>query len=110
LVPFLVVTGFIISVAVLVATGAVSTRTWADISIIWLVAPMLIFALLLAILLGFLVYWIARILQVTPRYTGKAQSFFTQFSTWTRKLADGAATPFIWFQQVGAILKFIFKL
>jgi hypothetical protein len=111
LVPFLVVTALILAAAVLVATGAASaTRTWADVSIIWLIAPMLIFALFFVVILGFLIYGIARLLQVTPRYTGKAQGFFALLSGWTRKIADGAVKPFVWFNQAGAVIKSIFKL
>ena len=101
----------VIAVAVLIATGAGSaTRTWADVSIIWLIAPMLIFALFFVFVLGFLIYGIAKLLQVTPRYTGKAQEFLRYcFPAGTRKIADGTAKPFVWFQQAGAILKSIFK-
>jgi hypothetical protein len=111
LIPFLMVTALVIAVAVLIATGAASTnRTWADVSTIWLIAPMLIFALLFVFVLGFLIYGLAKLLQVTPRYTGKAQDFFALLSGWAHKIADGAAKPFVWFQQAGAILKSIFKL
>ena len=111
LVPFLVVTILILAVAVLVTFGAVSaTRTWADISIIWLIVPMLILALFLVFELGLLIYGIARLLQVTPLYAGKVQNFFALFSAWIRKVSDGSAKPFVWFQQAGAILKSIFKL
>lgn len=110
LVPFFVVTAIILGIAVLVATGATATRAWADVSTIWLIAPMLVLALFFVVVLAFLIYGISRLLQVTPRYTGKAQDFFVLLSTWARKIADGAARPFIWFQQAGAILKSIFRL
>ena len=110
LVPFLVVMALILVAAVMVATGATNTRTWADISTIWLIAPMLVVALLFVTVLGFLIYGFARLLQVTPRFTGKAQDFFVLLSTWARIIADGAAKPFVWFQQAGAVLKSIFKL
>ena len=111
LVPFLVVTALIITAAILVATGAASaTRTWADVSIIWFIAPMLVFALFFVILLGSLIYGIAKLTQITPHYTGKAQDFFALLSGWTRKIADGAAKPFVWYQQAGAVIKSIFKL
>jgi hypothetical protein len=110
LVPFLVAAVLILAAAVLVASGPVSAaRTWADISIIWLIAPMLVFALLFVLILGLLIYGIARLLQVTPRYTGKAQGFFALLSGWIHTIADATAKPFIWFQQAGAILKSIFK-
>ena len=109
LVPFLVVMALILVVAVLVATGATDTRAWADVSTIWLIAPLLIVALFFAVLLGFLIYGFAKLLQVTPRYTGKAQDFFAMLSTWARIIADGTTKPFVWFQQAGAVLKSIFK-
>ena len=111
LAPFLVMTVLVIAVAALVVSGGPSgTRAWADVSIIWILAPLLIFALLFVIVLGFLIYGIAKLTQVTPRYTGKAQHFFALLSTGTRKIADGAAKPFVWFNQAGAVIKSIFKL
>ena len=110
LVPFFVVTALILVIAVLVATGATATSTWADISTIWLIAPLLVIALFFVAVLGFLIYGIARLLQVTPRFTGKAQDFFALLSNWARIIADGATKPFVWFQQAGAILESIFKL
>ena len=110
LVPFFVVTALILVIAVLVAIGATATSTWADISTIWLIAPLLIVALFFIAVLGFLIYGFAMLLQVTPRYTGKAQDFFALLSNWARIIADGATKPFVWFQQAGAVLKSIFKL
>ena len=110
LVPFLVMTALIVAGVVLVISGGASgTRTWADVSIIWIVAPLLIFALLFVIVLGLLIYGIAKLTQVTPRYTGKAQHFFTRLSAGTRKFADGATKPIVWFNQAGAIIKSIFN-
>jgi hypothetical protein len=110
LVPFFVVTAIILVVAILVATGTTDNRAWADISTIWLIAPVLGFALFFAVVLGFLIYGITKLLQIIPRYTGKAQDFFVLLSSWARKIADGATKPFIWFHQAGAILKSIFRL
>ena len=110
LVPFFMATAIILVVAILVATGATDNRAWADISTIWLIAPILASALFFVVVLGFLIYGIARLVQITPRYTGKAQDFFALLSTWARIIADGATKPFIWFHQAGAILKSIFKL
>lgn len=111
LVPFLVVTALVLVAAVLVSVGEVTTtRTWADVSIIWLIVPMLFFALFFVIVLGFLIYGIAKLLQGLPYYSGKAQDFLALFSSRTRKIADGAASPFVWFRQAGAVLKTIFKL
>ena len=111
LVPFLVAVALVIAAAVLITSGAGAlTRTWADVSIIWLILPALFFALFLVILLGLLIYAVARLLQLTPHYSGRVQDFLGQFSSWTRKIADGTARPFFWVHQAGAVLKSIFKL
>jgi hypothetical protein len=111
LVPILVVAALIITTAVLVVTSTGSApRIWADVSIIWLIAPLLVFSMFFVIVQGFMIYGIAKLLQITPRYTGKVQDFLALFSGRTRKITDGAVKPFVWFQQAGAILKSIFRL
>ena len=111
LVPLLVVMALAITAAVLISIGAASaSRTWADVSTIWLILPMLFLALFVVIVLGFMIYGISKLLQVTPHYSGKAQDFLVQLSSGTRKIADGAASPFVWLHQAGAVLKSIFKL
>jgi hypothetical protein len=111
LVPFLVMAGLIIAGAVLVvAGGAPRTGAWADISVIWLLAPALFFALSFLAIVITVIYGMARLLQIIPRYTGKAQGIFARFSAGTRKVADGAAKPFVWFQEAGAAIKSIFRL
>jgi hypothetical protein len=110
LVPFLVVTAVILAAAVLVSTGAASTtRAWADVSIIWLIIPVLVFALFCILELGFLIYGLARLLRVMPYYTGKTQDFFVLLSGRARQVADGTAKPVVLFQQFGAVLKSIYK-
>ena len=111
LVPFLVMAGLIIAGAVLVVTGgAPRTGVWADISVIWLLAPALFFALAFLAIVITTIYGMAKLMQVMPHYTGKAQGIFALLSTGTRKVADGAAKPFVWFQQAGAAIKSIFKM
>jgi len=109
LVPFLVLTALIVAGSVLVVTGAASrTRVWADISIIWLIAPLLIFALLFAGLLGVLIYLIAKLTRVTPVYTAKGQYFAALAAAGTRKVADGIAQPVLWVHQAAAAIKSFF--
>jgi hypothetical protein len=112
LIPLLVVALLLVVVAVLVAvgsTGSVDTRAWADVSTIWLLAPMLILALLVTILLGFIIYGLAKLMQVTPRLTGKAQDFFSLLAEWVRKITDILTKPVFWARQAGAILNSVFK-
>jgi uncharacterized BrkB/YihY/UPF0761 family membrane protein len=112
LVPFLILVALVIILAVLVATqaGPSTNQTWSDISIIWLITLALIISLPFIILLGFLIYGIARLMRIAPHYTGKVEGFFALLPGRTRRLANGTVKPFIWFHQAGAILKAIFKL
>jgi hypothetical protein len=110
-VPFLVAAALIITAAVLVVTSTSSAqRTLADVSTIWLIAPMIIFALFILVILGFLIYAITMLLKVAPRYTVKAQFYAAAASAGTRKVADGATKPIIWIQQAGTLIKSIFRL
>lgn len=111
LVPFLVMAGLIIAGAVLVVTGgAPRTGVWADVSLIWLLAPALFFALAFLVIMLTIIYGMAKLLQIMPRYTGKAQDIFARLSAGTRKVADGTTKPFVWFRQAGAVIKSIFRL
>lgn len=106
LVPFLVMTAIILAAAILVVVGGeTQARLWADVSLIWLIAPMLALALILAILLGFAIYGLARLLKATPRFTSRAQGIAEQAALGVRRLADGAAQPFIWVEQAGAAFR-----
>ena len=110
LIPFLIATALIITGAVVVTTGGPKqTGVWADVSTIWILAPMLVFALLIVVVLGFLIYGFAKITQIIPRYTGRAQEISVGVSTWTHKVADGVAQPFLWFRQAGATIKSLFR-
>jgi hypothetical protein len=107
--PFLLMAGVIIAGAVLVVTGgSKQTGAWADVSIIWMLAPMLLFGMLLAVVSGLLVYAMVKLTQITPRYTARAQGLAASISAGTRKAADGAAKPFIWFHQARAVIRSFF--
>jgi hypothetical protein len=111
LVPLLIFTAIILAVAVLIGTGTSNgNRTLADISTIWLIIPLLLFALFLTFVLGGLIYALARILKIIPTYTGKVQNFIARLASGAVTLADGIAKPIVWSQQAGAVLKKIFRL
>lgn len=102
----LAVGGLVIAATV---TGQGQTRLWADVSIIWLVVPMLLLAFGLVMVMLALVYGMGKLLKVTPTYTGKVQGFFAQVVVWAHRIADGILKPFVWLEQAGAAIKSIFK-
>ncbi len=84
----------IITVAVLIASAALGGRgdvsTWAALATIWIVLPLMVLMLVLLVL-GWTVVWLlARLLKVSPRYTGIAQEYALLFNeqivSWTDKI------------------------
>src|SRR5271157_762872 len=111
LVPLVGMTVLIIAAAVLAVRGGTpQTGTWAAISTIWILAPLLGFALLIIVLLGSMIYGFYRLFVVLPRYTLRAQELVSRVETGTRRAADGIARPFIWIRQVGAALESFLSL
>src|SRR5690242_17098880 len=69
---------------------------WAAISTIWIVIPIMIMSLIfLAVLFG-LVYLLARLLNITPVYTGKAQDLVHKVMIRIRLAAEAVVKPFIY--------------
>ena len=111
LVPFVLMAGLAIAAALLVALGgAPRTSLWRDVSLIWLLAPALILALILIVLLGAVIYGMIWLTKAAPRFTYKAQELTLLGALGIRRIADGAAKPFIWLEQAGAAVKSIFKI
>jgi hypothetical protein len=110
IVPFTLVTLILLAAGVwLVWCETARARVWADVSIIWLLVPMLFLTLVALALSILLIVGMAKLLQVTPRFTARAQQVAGQVADGTRQAADGAAKPFIWVEQAGAVIKSIFK-
>ena len=111
LVPFLLVTLMLLAAGAWLVWGETArARAWADVSIIWIVAPLLLLALVALALLVVLIVGMIKLLQAAPRYTSRAQQLAGQIAAGTRKAADGAIKPFVWIEQAGAAIKSIFKL
>ena len=112
LVPFLLMTGLIVAAAILVAAGGESqARLWADISIIWLLSPLLVLALLVTVLLGLLIYGLAQLARVTPHYTVRAQHLAARVQSAVQQSVDWVVKPFIWIQQaIATVESFLSRL
>ncbi|MBM3153481.1 MAG: hypothetical protein FJZ96_14960 [Chloroflexi bacterium] len=88
-----------------IAAGRGDARLWADISLIWLILPLLFLSLLLLALLGGLIYLLVCLKNATPRLAGRLQNFFVQVTAGTRRAADAAVKPILWLEQAGAVLE-----
>jgi len=85
-------------------------RLWADISLIWLLAPMLLLALVAAIAAGGLIYGLARLTKATPRLTARLQELADSGAKGLRRIADGTTKPFVWMEQAAAVFKSAIRL
>ncbi|HEY3312730.1 MAG TPA: YIP1 family protein [Anaerolineales bacterium] len=91
-----VLVGVIAVLAGLAATGSSGTVSmWADISIIWLVIPMMMFAIaILALMIG-LIYGLNRLLKISPYYTGMVQAYVLWFRAEMTIWADKLTRPVV---------------
>jgi len=105
----LVVVLFLVAGGFVIGAEAGQTRLWADVATILLVAPLMLFALLCMAVLGGMIYAVARLTQITPRYTLQAQNFALRFVAGVKRGADVAVKPVVWLEQARAALKSLFK-
>lgn len=108
--PMVVVT--LLFVAVSVATtlrGNETVSQWADVSTVWLLMPMLVFAVINISILAALIYGIAKLLEITPVYTHKLQGIIRLIGEKIATYADAAAKPIFKVEGFFASLRRIFR-
>lgn len=100
------VLGTLIVLSAVGGEGAGSISTWADTALIGLILPVLVFAVLIALLLVFLIYLTARVLKILPPYTFLAQQYGELIARKVRFFSDKLAAPLIgiksFFARIGA--------
>ena len=73
---------------------------WGDIALIWLIIPMMFLALVILGLVGGMVYGLAKLLGITPRYTGLAQHYAlwlnAEIVLWTNKIIQPVLSLKTW--------------
>lgn len=76
------------------AAGGVGELTrWMDISVIWLLSPQLFFALISLAFLCVMVFLLAKIIAVLPRYTRLVQDYILLTQQVVRSYSDKVAEP-----------------
>lgn len=97
--PIILVTVAVLAIAVFTGISAANSQPgvglWADISLIWLIAPMLLAALIILALMIGLIYGANRLLKATPHYTGKAQAYILWLSAEIMIWTDNIVQPLI---------------
>jgi len=103
----LVILGLVISTAVATDAGGPVSQ-WADTSLIWLSLPALLFALVVAIILIGKIYLMARLLEVLPGFTFKAQYYVALGKDYVVMAADKVVQPIIAVKGAGATVAAFF--
>ena len=100
--------GLIVLISIATFGWGGDVQRWADISTMWIAVPfMLEMLVFLAIVVG-LIYVLAKLLGITPRYTVIAQDFMYKVVSYVRKFADGAAKPVISLNSIAASIGRLF--
>ena len=79
-------------------------QRWADISTMWIAIPFMLEILIFGAIVGGLIYLLAKLLQITPRYTVLVQDFFYKIEGYIKRGADAVAKPVISIDALGAAI------
>lgn len=82
------------------AGGPVSQ--WADLSLIWLILPVMLFAMIATLVLIGLIYLLARLLQILPTYTNFVQYYANLITSQVKLWTDKIVQPVISLESVKA--------
>lgn len=82
---------------------------WAAVSTIWIVIPIMIGMLIFLVILGGLIYLMAKLLNVTPTYTGMVQDYVRKAAVYIKQGADAVVKPVIQFKGFLAKVEAFFQ-
>ena len=75
---------------------------WGDISLIWLIRPMLFVGLIALVLLTGLIYVTVRLMQSLPVFARRVQNLFATIGYQVSRMTDKAAAPVIRARSISA--------
>ena len=88
--------------------------TWADTSLIWLLLPIMALGLAAFLVLGAMIYLLARLLKILPTYTALVQNYFSMAANWVKAMAQRLLNPVVkagsYQAGIGQFFKSIFGL
>lgn len=112
IVPMVVTTLLFIALIVLINLATFrengDVARWAAVSTIWIVIPIMVSLLIFLAILAGLVYLLARLLKVTPRYTGLAQYYVFKAEAQIKRALDLAVKQIIELQATLASVRRFF--
>lgn len=105
-IPILTVSVILLLVSLLATTlEAAEAGRWSSISIIWLIIPVMIFALILFVFLAAGIYATVRLIQLLPIYSFQALGWLLMFGINIRRLTDRMVAPILRAHSLSASVK-----
>ena len=105
--PFII--GIVLILLVVAAIIIFATHTlinlnrWAAVSIIWMILPTMIIALILLVVVLALLFGITRLLGILPGYSKIVQSYFTQAEGVIVRITDQTVEPILRLRSAWAV-------
>ncbi len=100
--------GLIVIIYISTFSAGGDVQRWADISTMWIAIPTMIGMLIVLALLGGIIYLLAKLLNITPKYTVMVQDFFHLVQSYVKRGADAVAKPVITIDSIGAGINRLF--
>ena len=82
---------------------------WAAVSTIWIVIPIMIGLLIFTALLGGLVYLLAKLLHITPTYTGMVQDYVYIAQGYIKRASEAIVKPVLQLNGILASINAFFE-
>ena len=82
---------------------------WAAISTIWIVIPIMFTLLIFLALLGVIIYYLGKLLNITPTYTGIAQDYVYKAAGYIKRAADAIVKPVMQLEGIISSIRAFFE-
>ena len=100
--------GLIVLISIATFNWGGDVQRWADISTMWIAIPFMVEMLIFGAIVVGIVYLLAKLLKITPRYTVIVQDFMYKIEGYVKRGADAVAKPFISMDSIGAAIRRLF--
>ena len=106
LVPVIIGAVGVLALAILATTRTdAQVSKGADVSVIWMITPMLIIALIFLVLLGAMIYAMMSLLGILPGYARLVQDYFDALRVQVGIVSDKAVEPILRMESIKASLR-----
>ena len=110
LVPILTASALVLLAVIAISSDSSGTvSVWADISAIWIIMPLLLVGGIVFFTLGLLIYGMANLLDIMPKYTQSLNGFVRRASMKITGMADLSTKPIFFVGTISAKITSIFS-